>query len=177
MDQDNSQSKIVSSTSILIAIVVIVIITGTVMLILLLTIFRPTASIGTKPCSDIATSGLLNISGTPCYKDSQGYCSLIRYTDQILGGSFLYTTPTNYTVVCNPLCVGYIDSNWQCCSDNDPACQSMKISYDNCVNTVEPNQCNGEALPVAIDGNILYYVGQVVSNLGAIECNCATIGL
>lgn len=164
-----------SNLSVLFAIVIIIIIIGTVFLILLLTIFRPTASIGSIPCSDL-TTGLIDISGTPCYTNSQGFCSLNRYSDEILGGAFLYTTPTNYTVVCNPLCVGYL-TNWECCIDNDPICQAMKVSYDNCVNTIQPNQCNGEALPVAIDGNILYYAGQVSSLIGATACNCATIGI
>ena len=161
---------------ILMGITVLVIIAGTTTLILVLTILKPTASVGSVPCSS-RTSGLLSVTGTPCYVNSQGRCSLNRYSDQILGGTFLYTTPTNYTVVCQPLCVGYLDTNWNCCSDGNPDCQAMKASYDNCVSTIEPNQCNGEALPVAIDGNILYYAGQVISNAGAVTCDCSTIGI
>lgn len=159
---------------VLIGIAALVAILGTVGLILLLTVFRPKPNVGRVPCSD-TTNGLLTITGTPCYVNSQNRCSLTRYSTDIMGGTFLYTTPTNYTVVCNPLCVGYIDSDWNCCSDNDPACVAMKASYDNCVNTTKPNQCNGEAMPVAIDGNILYYAGQVSSLNGQRECDCSTI--
>lgn len=161
--------------SFLIVIIIIIIITGTTMLILLLTVFRPSGSIGNIPCSGV-TKSLINVSNTPCYYNSQGFCSLNKYTDQILGGTFLYTTPTNYTVVCNPLCVGYLNNNWECCTDNNPECQSMVDSYNNCVNTLKPNQCNGEAMPVAVDGDILYYAGQVSSNIGAKTCNCSSIG-
>lgn len=160
---------------ILIGITVLVVIAGTVALILLLTIFRPKPNVGSVPCSDL-TNGLLNVTGSDCFVNSQNKCSLTRWTNQILGGTFLYTTPTNYTVVCNPLCVGYLDTDWNCCTDNDPACVAMKASYDNCVNTIKPNQCNGEAMPVAIDGNILYYAGLVISDAGYQTCNCSTIG-
>lgn len=171
---DGDKDKI--GTYILIGITILIIIAGIIMLILGLTVLSPEPTVGNVSCTD-NTNGLINITNTPCYYNSQGLCSLNRYTTDILGGSFLYTTPTNYTVVCNPLCVGYLNTNWECCSDNNPECQQMKISYNNCVNTVKPNQCTGEAEPVAIDNNILYYVGQVISNNGIPTCDCATIGM
>lgn len=164
------------TTYILAGIVVIIILIGTIILILSFTILAPEANVGVTPCTD-RTNGLINVSGTPCYFNYQGKCSLNRYTDEILGGTFLYTSPVNYTVSCGPLCVGYLDSNWNCCADDNPDCLAMKTSYDECVNTVKPNNCNGEAMPVAIDSNILYYVGQVISDVGAIECDCRTIGM
>jgi hypothetical protein len=170
---DNKTNK--AATYTLVGITILVVIIGTVALILVLTVFRPKPNVGGVPCSDIADD-LISITGTPCYFNSQGFCSLTRYSTEILGGTYLYTTPTNYTVVCNPLCVGYLNSDWECCADGDDICAQNKINYDNCVNTTKPNQCNGEAMPVAIDGNILYYAGQVSSVQPARSCDCSTIG-
>ena len=158
----------------LILFVGVIIIFGVGALVLLLINVDGSVVVTEPPC-DEGTSGLEDVSGTPCYKDFSGNCRLIKYSSTILNGSYLYPFSTPYQDVCANTCLGYVDSNGECCSDNDPVCTGLIPGYNNCIATLEPRNCLGEAVPVAVDSSTLFYVGLIAGTVSTEACDCVSV--
>ncbi len=163
-----------SSEILLIVFVVFIIILGVVILSVLLISVEGDVVVTEPPC-DQGTTGLEDVSGTPCYKDFNDNCRLIRYSSTILNGSYLYPYPTPYEQICQNECIGYVDSNGACCASGDPVCKGLVTDYNNCISTLAPMNCQGVALPVAVDSGTLFYVGLIAGNISPGPCVCSSI--
>jgi len=147
-------------------IVFLIIILGFVSLIIYFN-NKPTDSGLQVPNCDQSTVNLTDLSATPCCQSSLGVCTIVKYDSSILGGAFLAPWPTNYYQVCSSLCPTEYLSNQQC-SDPD---SSVVEEYNQCIETLKPSNCSGDAVPVGLDGATLYYV-TALSETGCDQCSC-----
>lgn len=104
------------------------------------------------PCSQI-TSNLQDVTSLP-------YC--------VIGGnqtSFKYDRDNNFTLA--PYPTYYLDVCIPLCSNFDyksNSCISNDEKFSQCIDLLQPKNCQGNSVPIAISGSILFY-GYSASNL------------
>lgn len=98
------------------------------------------------PCSQIPSTGLIDLSSTPSCTIN-GVNSTYRYYRDL--NLTLAPFPTYYVAVCAGFCQNF-DYNNNTCRDNNTL-------FEQCITRSKPNNCQGSASPVAILGSTLYY--------------------
>lgn len=130
------------------------------------TVFPP------PPCSSF-TSNLPNVSSIPCCYVN-GNNTTLKYSRDL--NMVLAPSPTFYLSVCIGFCPsGAFNRETSQCDTSDP---QAKAAFDSCVSILAPDQCQGEAMPVAIDNSngTLYYAFQATSASCTLCCNCGIEG-
>jgi len=120
------------------------------------------------PCSE-NVSGLTSISEIPCCF-SNGLNSSLKYLSE--DNLTLAPFPTYYIDVCIGFCPtgSFNPTTKQCVTGNTAAL----TDFNNCVSLLQPQQCQGAALPIAVDGAIVYYGYQA----GNVNCQlCCPCGV
>ena len=125
-----------------------------------------------KPCSE-DLSGLPYVSQTPCCYFN-GANSTWKYDADI--NMIITPDPSYYLNVCIGFCPqGSFNAVKGTCDTTD---KTALTAFKQCVDLLEPKQCKGSAMPVAISGSMPYYgyqAGKAGCNLccpcGAQECN------
>lgn len=99
------------------------------------------------PCSQIPSTGLIDLSTTPLCTIN-GQSSTYRYYRDL--NLTMAPFPTYYSTVCAGFCSKYNYSN-NTCGDADPS------AWQACITRSKPNNCQGSAAPIATLGAALYY--------------------
>lgn len=118
----------------------------------------PTASNTTLPntCEQQGIAGLIDVSNIPCCCAANGFGGQSKY----LSGYNMIISPGIPVSYLN-VCIGYCDTfvpdqtgSGTCTSASNPQAQ---LQFDQCVNLLQPNNCNGSASPIGYSGSLFYY--------------------
>lgn len=118
------------------------------------------------PCSQ-SNSNLPDISNLACcfFNGSNSNLVYDRNFNMILA-----PFPTYFMDVCIGFCpTGDFDYTAQTCTTSDPVAQNQ---FNNCVVLLEPHNCQGSALPIAISNGILYYGFEATNRDCQLCCTC-----
>lgn len=148
----------VAAVSILIGILFVGMITGVIVVLVIIITTQPKQSVVQKSCES-TTANLVDITSLECVKTSiTNVCTNQKLYTQ---NSFNYDTllvpyPVPYTEACASICQGTISS----AGCNDPNTSSQ---YNSCLAQLAPNDCNGQAMPVAFSSNVYYYISRFLT--------------
>jgi len=123
-----------------------------------------------NPCSE-STSNLTDVSGLACCATSSGGNSSLKYSPDL--NMVLAPFPSGYLDVC----VGFCDQTPLGPSGTCEGSTGSVALFDQCVDLLAPKMCQGEAMPIGVDGTILYYGYLATGNTCTSCCQCGTSDL
>lgn len=104
-------------------------------------------------CEQQSTAGLIDVSQLPCCCSGNGFGGQSKF---LPGYNMIISPgiPNSFLNVCVGYCDNYDSETNTCTSASNPQAQ---LQFNQCVDLLKPNNCNGAALPIGYSGPLFYY--------------------